>query len=106
MNEIKCSINIIDISNESSEKTNNHKKNKKNTSNSKSNEFLFFPLMDIETKFKLSNKFDKKHSEKFLEEKDKCLGSVELDDKLPEEIGEGPFYKISTIDLINFTFGI
>ena len=108
MNKIKHFINIIEISNETEEKTNNHKKNKKNKKNKSNpdpNEFLFFPLMDIETKFKLSNKFDKKHSEKFLEEKDKCLGAVELDDKLPEEIGEGPFYKISNIDLLNFTFG-
>ena len=51
MSEIKCSRNTIKISNEQEEKSNNCKKNKKRF---KSHEFLFFPIMDIKKKFKLS----------------------------------------------------
>ena len=102
MSEIKRSRNIIKILKEIEEKPNSHKSNKVKT---KSNDFLFFPEMDIENKFKISNKFDKKRSEKFLEEKDKCLEVVELDDKLPEEFGESRIYKIEKIDPLNITFG-
>ena len=103
MTEIKRSRNIVKIMSEIKEKKNNLKINK---TKSISHEFLFFPLMDIEKKFKISNKFDKKHSEKFLKEKDKFLEIVELDDKLPEEIEESPIYNISTIGLLDFTFGM
>ena len=102
MTEIKRSRNIIQILGEIEEKEKIHKRSK---TKSISHEFLFFPLMDIDKKFKISNKFDKKHSEKFLEEKDKYLDVVELDDKLPEN-EESLAYKISNIDLLNFSFGI
>ena len=102
MTEIKHSRNIIQILNEIEEKEKIHKRSK---TKSIPHEFLFFPLMDIDKKFKISNKFDKKHSEKFLEEKDKYLDVVELDDKLPEN-EESLAYKISNIDLLNFSFGI
>ena len=103
MSEIKHSRNIIEILNEIEEKENAHKRNKTRT---KSQGFLFYPLMDIKKKFKISNKFDEKHSEKFLEEKDKCLEEVELDDKLPEEINESSEYKIMKFDPLNITFGM
>ena len=102
MSEVKHSRNIIKILNPIKEKINKKKRSKTKT---KSHEFLFFPVMDIKKKFKISNKFDKKHSEKFLEEKDKYLEVVELDDKLPEN-EESLAYKISNIDLLNFSFGI
>ena len=101
MTEIKHSNNIINDLDEIEEKTNNLKGNK-----SKSNEYLFFPVMDIQNKFKISNKFDRRHSRKFLEEKDKYLEVVEIDDKLPEEIEENSIYEISKIDPLNITFGI
>ena len=103
MSEIKHSRNIIEILNEIENDSNKHKRSK---TKSKFNGFLFFPLMDIDKKFKISNKFDKKHSKKFLKEKDIFLEVVELDDRLPEEIGESQNYEISNIDLLNFTFGI
>ena len=102
MSEIKRSRNIIEILNEIKEKTNIHTKNK---TKSNSQEFLFFPVMDIKNKFKICNNFDKKNSKKFLEEKDKCLERVELDDRLPEEIEENLIYKIAKIDPLNITFG-
>ena len=101
MTEIKSSNNIINVLDEIEEKTNNLKGNK-----SKSNEFLFFPVMDIQNKLKINNKFDRRHSRKFLEEKDKYLEVVEIDDKLPEEIEENSIYEISKIDPLNITFGI
>ena len=103
MSEIKRSRHIIKIINEKGKKANSHKMNK---TNSKFHEFLFFPLMDITKKFKISNKFDEKHSKHLLEEKDKYLEVVELDDKLPEDIEEIASYKISKIDPLNITFGI
>ena len=103
MSEIKRSSNISKILNKIEEKTNSYKRNKTATT---SNEFLFFPLMDIKNKFKISNKFDKKHSEKLLKDKDKYLKAVELDDKLPEDIEEIPIYKISKTDPLNITFGM
>ena len=103
MSEIKRSCKITKILNEIEEKTNSPKRNKTATT---SNEFLFFPLMDIKKKFKISNKFDRKHSEKLLEEKDKYLEVVELDDRLPEDIEEIPTYKLSNSDLLNITFGM
>ena len=102
MTEIKRSRNINKILNEIEEKTNNYKRNKTET---KSHEFLFFPLMDINKKFKISHKFDQKHSEKFLDEKDKCLEVVEIDDKLPEEMEESRIDKLSKNDPLNITFG-
>ena len=103
MTEIKRSRNIINILNEIEKKEDNHKKNKQK---SKSHEFQFLPVMDIKTKFKISNKFDRSHCRNFLEEKDKCLESIIVDDRLPEKIGESPVYKISKIDPLNITFGI
>ena len=102
MSEIKHSRNIIKILNEIEEKKNSNKRSKIRP---KSHSFLFFPVMDIEKKFKISNVFDEKNSEKFLEEKDKYLEVVELDDTLPEEIGENPIYKMTKIDPLNITFG-
>ena len=108
MSEIKHSRNIITIMNEIKEK-NEEKENEnsiqKNKERKKSHDFLFFPMMDIDKKFKLNNAFDRRHSKEFLEEKDKYLETVELDDRLPEEIGETPLYKTSKIDLLNITFG-
>ena len=103
MSEIKRSRNIIEILNEIEEKKNDYKRNKFRP---KSQLFLFFPLMDIKNKFKMSNKFDRKHSKKLLEEKDKYLEVVELDDRLPEEIGESPINKFVEIDPLNITFGM
>ena len=103
MSEIKRSRNIIEILNEIEEKKNDYKRNK---FRQKSHLFLFFPLMDIKNKFKMSNKFDRKHSKKLLEEKDKYLEVVELDDRLPEEIGESPINKFVKIDPLNITFGM
>ena len=103
MTEIKRSRNISKILNGIEEKEIGPKRNKTRT---KSHEFLFFPLMDIKNKFRMSNKFDRKHSEKLLEEKDKYLEVVELDDRLPEEIDESSDYKISNIDPLNITFGM
>ena len=100
MSEINCSHNVITILRETEEKTNCHKSYKEKA---KCHKFLFFPLMDIKKKFKISNKFDKKHSEKLLEEKDKYLEEVELDDRLPEEIEENQSTKI---DPFNITFGM
>ena len=101
MTEIKSSNNIINVFDEIEEKANNLRGNK-----SKSHEFLFFPVMDIQNKFTISNKFDRRHSRKFLEEKDKYLEVVEIDDKLPEEIEKSSIYEISKIDPLNITFGI
>ena len=103
MSEIKRSRNIITVLKEIEEKKNTQKRNKVRA---KSHDFLFFPIMDIKKKFKLSNKFDEKHSQVFLEEKDKYLEEVELDDRLPEEIKESSIYKTSKIDLLNLTFGM
>ena len=103
MTEIKRSRNIIEIMNGIEEKVSDFKRNKSRT---KSQEFLFFPLMNIKNKFKISNKFDEKHSEKLLQEKDKYLEVVELDDRIPEEIEERPFNKISKNDPLKFTFGM
>ena len=101
MNEIRRSRNIITILNEIDEKTNSLKKIK---TAKNSHEFLFFPVMDIKNKFKISNKFDRRHSKKFLQEKDECLEVVELDDKF-SEIQESPTYKIPKINPLNITFG-
>ena len=103
MSEINCLSNVTKISYEIEEKADNRKKNKTKT---KQNEILFFPVMDIKKKFKISNKFDKKHSEKLLEEKDKYLEVVELDDRLPEEIEEISHFNLSNIDPLNITFGM
>ena len=103
MSEINCLSNVTKISYEIEEKADNRKKNKTKT---KQNEILFFPVMDIKNKFKISNKFDKKHSEKLLEEKDKYLEVVELDDRLPEEIEEISHFNLSNIDPLNITFGM
>ena len=103
MTEIKRSRNIVEIMNVVEEKESDCKRNKPRT---KSHEFLFFPLMNIKNKFKMSNKFDRKHSKKLLEEKDKYLEVVELDDRLPEEIGESPINKFVKIDPLNITFGM
>ena len=103
MTEIKRSRNIVEIMNVVEEKESDCKRNKPRT---KSHEFLFFPLMNIKNKFKMSNKFDEKHSEKLLQEKDKYLEVVELDDRIPEEIEERPFNKISKNDPLKFTFGM
>ena len=97
---IKQLRNNIKTLNEIEEKTKIHKNNK---SKPKNKEILFFPLMDIKNKFKISKIFDEKNSAKLLEEKDKYLEEVELDDKLPEG---SPTYKITKIDPLNITFGI
>ena len=102
MTEIKHSRNIINILNEIEEKENNYKKNKPK---SKSHEYQF-PVMDIKTKFRINNNFDKKNSKKFLKEKDKSLKPIKIDYRLPEEIGENPIYKISKNDPLNITFGM
>ena len=103
MSEIKRSSNIKNILNETKEKTTCYKRNKAKT---KTHEFLFFPLMDIKKKFKISNKFDKKHSEKLLKEKDKYLKVVELDDRLSDESEGNSENKLSNIDPLNITFGM
>ena len=103
MTEIKRSQNIINILNKIGEKEDNHRKNKPK---SKTHEFRFLPVMDIKTKFRISNKFDKKNFQKFLKEKDKCLESVKIDDRLQEEIGENQIYKIAKINPFNITFGM
>ena len=102
MTEIKHSRNIIKVLNEIEEEAISNKKNKPK---SKSHEFQFFPVMDIKTKFQICNKFDKKHSKKFLKEKDKCLEAIEIDEKLIEKIEENRIYKITKIDPLNITFG-
>ena len=102
MSEIKRSRNIIEILNEIEEKANDDTKNKIKPN---SKEFLFFPLMDIKNKFKICNNFDKKNSQKFLEEKDEYLQRVELDDRLPDEIKKSLAYKIIKTDPLNITFG-
>ena len=103
MTEIKHSRNIINILNEIEEKEIEQIKKKPK---SKSLEYQILPNMDIKTKFKISNKFDKRHSKKFLEEKDKCLEPVKIDDRLPEEIEKTQTYKIAKMDPLNITFGM
>ena len=103
MTEIKPSKNISNILNEIEKKENEHIKIKPK---SKSLEYQFLPNMDIKTKFRICNKFDKKNSKKFLKEKDKCLEAVQIDDRLPEEIRESSIYKIAKIDPLNITFGM
>ena len=103
MTEIKRSTNNIKISNEIEEKEITAKKNKPK---SKSHEFQFFPVMDIKKKFRISNKFDKKNSKKFLKEKDKCLKVIEIDDRFPEKMEENQIYEITKADPLNITFGI
>ena len=98
MNKIKLYPNTIEVVNETEENANKTK--------SKSHEFLFYPAMDIQKKFKISNKFDRKHSEKFLQEIDRYLEVVELDDRLPEEFDESSISKIDKINPLNLTFEV
>ena len=62
---------------------------------------MFKDLFD-ENKFKIRNDFDRKHSKEFLNEKDKYLRPVNLDDFLSDEDE-----KIETLNRISskFTFG-
>ena len=63
---IKQLRNNIKTLNEIEEKTKIHKNNK---SKPKNKEFLFFPLMDIKNKFKISKIFDGKTLQSFSKKK-------------------------------------
>ena len=60
-----------------------------------------YKVLFNEKKFKIRNDFDRKHSKKFLKEKDKCLEPIVVDDFLFDD------EKIETLNKISskFTFG-
>ena len=60
-----------------------------------------FKILFDENKFKIRNDFDREHSKVFLDEKDKCLQPINLDNSFSDDD------KIETINRISskFTFG-
>ena len=73
-------ININNNNLKTEEKTNDYKKNDEKQKNNDTNLLLFERLLNNKNKFKLDNNFDTVNSQKFLNEKEKYLSEIIIDD--------------------------
>lgn len=53
---------------------------------------IFDSILSRKHKFRIDNHFDKKHCQKFLEAKEKCLKEMHMDDTIPEPEPENNNY--------------